>query len=164
MIKKILVPIAFTQYSRGILNYAAELAAATGAEMLVVNVINERDLQAVHKITAYGYKVDVEKYISTIKKERREGFNEMIGALALPDDKVNFSFCVGVPAEELLKVVIGEKVDMVVMGVKAHNLSELFAGSVAEQLFRRCPATVVFYRDEENARRLRKKIEKHLKD
>ncbi len=54
MIKKILVPIAFSKYSKGILNYAAELAGATGAELLVVNVINERDLEAVDKIKQHN--------------------------------------------------------------------------------------------------------------
>jgi nucleotide-binding universal stress UspA family protein len=162
MVKKILVPIAFSQYSRGILNYAADLAAATGAELLVVNVINERDLQAVDKITSFGYKVDIEHYLETVKKERREVLDKMISDLTLPDEKVAFTFCVGAPADELLKLVVEREVDMVVMGVKSNNISQIFTGSVAERLFRRCPATIVSYRDEDIARRLRKKIEKSL--
>ena len=54
MIKKILVPLAFSKYSRGILGFAADLAASTGAELLVVNVINQRNLEAVDKITSFG--------------------------------------------------------------------------------------------------------------
>ena len=53
MVKKILVPIAFSKYSQGILNYAAGIAEPLGAELLVVNVINERDLQAVNKIASF---------------------------------------------------------------------------------------------------------------
>jgi nucleotide-binding universal stress UspA family protein len=68
MVKKILVPIAFSEYSKGILNYAADLAKCSGAELIVVNIINERDLEAVDKITSYGYKVDIEHYVETIKK------------------------------------------------------------------------------------------------
>ena len=96
-IKKIMVPIAFSQYSRGILDYAAELAEPVGAELSVVNVINERDLEAVNKITSFGYKVDTETYLETIKKERREEIGKLTEHLSLPDGKVSFTFLVGDP-------------------------------------------------------------------
>ncbi len=162
MVKKILVPIAFSEHSRAILHYAADLAAATGAELLVVNVINERDLQAVDKITSFGYKVDIEHYLETVKKERRELLDRLIGELTLGDERVTFSFCVGAPADELLKLVVTQGVDMVVMGVKSNNFSQLFTGSVAERLFQRSPVTIVSFRDEEIARHLRRRIEKQL--
>ena len=60
-----MVPLAFSKYSQGILDYAAGLAESMGAELLVVNVINDRDLDAVKKIASFGYKVDTEKYMKT---------------------------------------------------------------------------------------------------
>lgn len=162
MIKKIMVPLAFSKYSRGILGFAAELAAGAGAELLVVNVINQRNLEAVDKITSYGYKVDTEHYLETIKKERREELEKMMAELTLPDEKTSSTFCVGNPANELLKLVLDEGVDMVVMGVKANDISQIFTGSVAEKMFRKCPVTVVSYRDEEISTKLRKKIVRHL--
>lgn len=162
MIKKILVPLAFSKYSRGILGFAAELAAATGAQLLVVNVINQRNLEAVDKITSYGYKVDIQHYLETIKNERREELDKLMAELTLPDDKVSYTFCVGDPANELLKLVLDEEVEMVVMGVKANDISHIFTGSVAEKMFRKCPVTVVSYRDEEISTKLRKKIVRHL--
>lgn len=161
MVKKILVPIAFSKYSKGILNYAAELAAATGAELLIVNVINERDLEAVDKITSFGYKVDVEHYVETIKKEKLEELVPLIDELSLPDDKVTYMFCIGDPTDELLKLVIDRNVDMVVMGVRAKEISHLFTGSVAERMFRKCPVTIVSYRGEDIADRLRQRFERH---
>ena len=74
MRKKILVPIAFSVYSQGIINYAASIAGPLGAEMMIVNVINERDLEAVERIASYGYKVDGEHYVRTIKDERSYNF------------------------------------------------------------------------------------------
>ncbi len=161
MIKKILVPIAFSRYSKGILNYAAELAGATGAELLVVNVINERDLEAVDKITSFGYKVDVEHYIETIKKEKREELLQMTDELSLPDEKVTYMFCTGDPTDELLKLVIDRNIDMVVMGVRAKEISHLFTGSVAERMFHKCPVTIVSYRGKEIADRLAQRFERH---
>ena len=162
MIKKILVPLAFSKYSIGILRFAADLATAVGAELFVVNVINQRNLEAVDKITSFGYKVDVEHYLETIKKERQEELEKMMGVLTLPEEKINYFFCVGDPASELLKLVVEQGVDMVVMGVKTTDISHIFTGSVAEKMFRKCPVTVVSYRDDEISEKLRKKIVRHL--
>ncbi len=161
MIEKILVPIAFSKYSKGILTYAAELAKLTGAELLIANVINERDLEAVDKITSYGYKVDIEHYMETIKAERRAELNKLTESLTLPDDKVTFSFYIGDPTNELLKLVVDQKIEMVVMGVKTNDIRNIFTGSVAERMFRKCPVTVVSYRDEEISERLLKKFIRH---
>jgi nucleotide-binding universal stress UspA family protein len=160
MVKKILVPLAFSKYSKGILNYAADLAKCTGAELIIASVINERDLEAVDKITSYGYKVDVEHYIETIKKEKLEQLNKLLKDLTLPDDKVTYTFCTGEPTNELLKLVVDRKIDMVVMGVKGKDIRHIFTGSVAERMFRKCPVTIVSYRGEEIASRLRKRFKK----
>jgi len=160
MVKKILVPIAFSKYSQGILNYAADLALCTGAELIVANVINERDLEAVDKITSYGYKVDVEHYVETIKKERLEELGTLLEQLSLPDDKVTYTFCIGDPTHELLKIVVDRNVDMVVMGVKSKELSHIFTGSVAERMFRKSPVTIVSYRGADISSRLLRRFEK----
>ncbi len=161
MIKKILVPIAFSKYSKGILTYAADLAKLTGAELFIANVIHESDLGAVDKITSYGYKVDIEHYMEIIKKERLAELNELMASLTLPDDKVTFSFFVGDPTNELLKLAVDQQVDMVVMGVKTNDIRNIFTGSVAERMFRKCPVTVVSYRDDEIRQRLLKKFNRH---
>lgn len=162
MIQKILVPIAFSQYSEGLLKYSAGIAKAFGAKLLVVNVINERDLEAVQKITSFGYKVDTEHYLQTIQQERREEMGRLLEKLGLSTDTVTFSFQVGNPAEKLLETIVTENVDTVVMGVKNRDIRALFTGSVAERMFHRCPVTVISYRNEEIAALLRKKILNHL--
>jgi nucleotide-binding universal stress UspA family protein len=68
-------------------------------------------------------------------------------------------FKVGNPIDELLKLIVKENVDMIVMGVKGHSdLEHVLVGSVAEKLFRRSPVPVISFRDENSADRLRKKI------
>lgn len=160
MVKKILVPLVFSKYSKGILSYAADLAGITGAELIVANVINERDLEAVNKISSFGYKVDVDHYTETVKKERREELQKLMAGLNLPDEKVTYTFCVGEPTDELLKLVVDRAIDMVVMGMKNKDLSHLFTGSVAERMFHRCPVPIVSYRGDDIAERLRRRVEK----
>jgi nucleotide-binding universal stress UspA family protein len=164
MIKKILVPIAFSKYSRGMLDYAADLAEPLGAELFVVNVINERDLAAVNKITSFGYKVDSDKYIDIVKKERRAEIVKITDHLTLPDEKVSFSFLIGDPTSELLRFVVESEIDMVVMGIKNNDLRHVFAGSVAERMFGKCPVPILSYRGDDIAARLTKRIYKHIID
>ena len=106
-IKKIMVPLAFSQFSQRLLDYSAMLADAFGAELILVNVINERDLAAVDKISSFGFKVDSEHYVETVKKERREAIADMASRLSLPDDRVSFIFLIGDPSTELLRFRCG---------------------------------------------------------
>ncbi|MDX9897164.1 MAG: universal stress protein [Desulfofustis sp.] len=161
-IKKIMVPLAFTQFSQGILEYAAIFAEALGAELILVNVINQRDLEAVDKITSFGFKVDTEHYLETIKKERRDVITQLAEKLSLPDDRVSFTFLVGEPSTELLRYVVEADIDLVVMGIKARDLQHLFAGSVAERLFRRCPVPIVSYRGGKTSAEMSQWITKHI--
>ncbi|CAG35472.1 universal stress protein [Desulfotalea psychrophila] len=162
MIQKILVPIAFSQHSQGMLDYAAELAESLDAELLIVNIISTRDIEAVERISSYGYKVDTEHYLETIRKDRGAQIIELTEKLTLPDERVSFSFRMGDPTTELLKMIVEQEIDMIVMGVKTRDFTAMFTGSVAERLFRKCPITVVSYRDKTTAGKLHRRAEKLL--
>ncbi len=158
-IKKIMVPLAFSAFSKNILKYAAGLARPFDADLILVNVINERDVEAVQLIASFGYKVDEDHYVQEIENQRVKIVEEMIEGLDFPEEKIRFVFKVGRPATELLKFAVKEEVDMIVMGIKAKSeIMHAFTGSVAEKLFHRSPITIVSYRDADNAERLRKRI------
>jgi nucleotide-binding universal stress UspA family protein len=158
-IKKIMVALGFSEYAEGIFNYADKLAEKLGAELVVASIINSRDVEAVTAITNMGYDLDPEKYIKELKAERRNAFEEIAKNAALSRDSIKLILQVGNPLDELLKIIIKENVDLVVMGVKGRtDLEHILIGSVAEKLFRRSPVTVVSYRDEKSRQRLRKRI------
>ena len=159
-IKKILVPLAFSPYSEGIVQYAVSLAKALDVEkLLFVNVINQRDVDAVERITSFGYEVDGDHYVEEIEKERVAKLEMMIDKIDFPSDRMKLIITVGKPADKLLKYAVKENVDMIVMGVKAKGeIVHAFTGSVAEKLFRRSPVTIVSYREEKIASELRKHI------
>ena len=160
-IKKIMVPLAFSPYSEGIVKYAVNLAKTLNVEkMLFVNVIDQRDVDAVERITSFGYEVDGSHYVEEIEKERVAKLENMLEKIDFPDDRIKLIITVGKPAEKLLKYAVKENVDMIVMGVKAKGeLIHAFTGSVAEKLFRRSPVTIVSYRNETIAGDLRKHIQ-----
>lgn len=159
-IKKIMVAVSLTEYAEGLLNYAVRIAESMNAELIVANIINVRDVEAVGVVAAMGYEVDSEHYVSGIKDERRETLNQILAKLSFPSNKLHIVFKVGHPVDELLKIAINENIDMLVMGVKGRtDLENIFIGSVAEKLFRRSPVTIVSYRDEKNRERLKKRIQ-----
>ncbi len=164
MIRKILVPVVFSPYSEGLVQYAADLAEATGADLLVANVIHARDLEAIDKITSYGYDVDVSHYLEIVKEEREKKLQDLLQNIGLAAEKIDFTFCIGQPATELIQLVLDRGVDTVVMGVKTKDVRHIFTGSVAEKMFRKCPVTVISYRNATLRERLMKKFLRYSKD
>jgi nucleotide-binding universal stress UspA family protein len=159
-IEKIMVPVAFSPYSQGIVDYAIMLAGSLDVQKLIfISVINQRDVEAVETITSFGYEVDGSRYVEEIKKQRAEALDKLLEQSSFPEDRMKLIVTVGKPANKILKHALREDVDMIVMGVKAKSeIVHAFTGSVAEKLFRRSPITIVSYRDEEIAARLRKRI------
>jgi len=159
-IEKIMVPVAFSPYSQGIVDYALMLAGSLDVRQLIfVSVINQRDVDAVETITAFGYDVDSSEYVEEIKRQRAEALDKLLENSDFPADRMKLIITVGKPARKILKHALREEVDMIVMGVKGRSeIAHAFTGSVAEKLFRRSPITIVSYRDEEIAARLRKRI------
>ena len=159
-IKKIMVALAFSEHAKDIFNYAVGLAKPAKAELVVVNIINSRDVQAVRKISAMGYDVDGEHYVEGVRKEREEILEQIIQASAFPPEKISTIFKVGNPVDELLKITVEKDIDLIVMGIKGHtDVEHFFVGSVAEKLFRRSPVPVISYRNKEQTQRLRNRIQ-----
>ena len=159
-IKKILVALDFTSYSKGTFDYAVKIAKNLNARLVVASIINSRDILAVEMVTSMGYDVDSEHYVEGIKTERKNMLNNFLEHSDIDPEHVRTIFRVGNPTVELLKLIVTENVDMIIMGVKGRaDLEHIFVGSVAEKIFRRSPVPVLSHRDEQNARRLRGKIE-----
>lgn len=146
-VRKILVPIAFSKYSQGIISYAAGLAKDLGADLVVANVINIRSIEAISGVQAMGYQVDAEAYRRNLEEDRRRELGDMLAEAGLPQERVRAVFRVGHPFDKLLQIVKEEKPDLVVMGTKAHSdLEHVLLGSVAEKMFRHSPVPLLSYR------------------
>ena len=150
-VNKILVAICFSEYCLGTFTYATRLAAQLQAELVVANVINIKDVQAIGNIQSMGYSISAEDYVKGVKEERRAEIDKMIADSGFPRDKLKVILKVGHPFEELLRITKEEKVDMVVMGAKGRsNIEHILVGSVAEKMFRHSPVTVASYRKREH--------------
>jgi len=158
-IKKILVGLAFSTYSEGIFNYAEKFAQKFNAELIIGSIINSRDVSAVGTIASMGYEVNGNHYVDGIKQERKKMLEQFLERSSFNRENIRTIIKVGNPINELLKLIVKENIDLVVMGTKGRtDLENAFVGSVADKLFRRSPVPVLSFRDEKNAERLRKRI------
>ena len=158
-IKKIMVALDFTSYSKSTFDYAVKIAKNLNAHLVVASIINSRDISAVEMVASMGYEVDSDHYVEGVKAERESMLKNFIEHSYVDREHVRTIFKVGNPTNELLKLIVAENVDMIVMGVKGRtDLEHIFVGSVAEKLFRRSPVPVLSHRDEQNTERLREKI------
>lgn len=159
-IRKILVPVTFSEFSEELIEYAVGVARPLSAEVVFMNVIDQRDIQAVQTITSFGYEVDETHYIQEVEKQRIGILEERLNRINYPDDKMRVVFKKGRPAAVLLKFAIDEKMDLIIMDVKGKSeIVHALSGSVAEKMFRYSPVPVLSYRRKEIADKLLKRIQ-----
>ena len=146
--KKIMVAVDFSEYSPKIAGYAGRLAEDLGAELIFVNVINQRDIDMVKQVTMYTDKMSVKDYINGLIDDRNEQMQRLLKETSCNQIPNRFLIKKGVPFIKLVETAKEEKVDMVVMGTKGRgNIAGILFGSQAEKMFRHCPVPLLSIRE-----------------
>ena len=150
-IKKIMVAVDFSEYTHRIMDYAGRLAEDLGAELLFVNVINQRDVDMIKQVTFYTDDISVKDYVDGLKKDRTEQLQKLILETKCNNIPHRFIIRTGIPFQELIKTSGIEKVDVVVIGTKGRgNIAGILLGSQAEKMFRHCPVPLLSIRKKED--------------
>lgn len=152
-LQRILVAVDFSDYSRPTLRYAMSLAQEVKATIIVINVLNIRDVVAIRTVQQYtSSSVSEESYIKTQLEERSRMLEEMVVQINCPGVPVQKIVLVGVPAAEILKAIPETGANLVIVGTKGRtNLAGVLFGSVAERVYRRSMVSVLSVRGEEHA-------------
>ena len=116
MFRKILYPTDFSDVSKIALNYLRQLKESGAEEILVLHVIDKKDLQF-----SYLYLFD-----------ESWGF------------RVSSSVKLGVPIKEILNAEQNKDISIIVIGSHGKsNVEEMLLGSVSENIIRKCKKPVL---------------------
>ena len=151
-VNKIMVAVDFSDYSLPSVKYAAQLARDVQAELLLVNVYNQREINMLKVISAEQPSFSFEKHLEENLVDRRERLTALIEQSGCRNYgvKVQTVVCTGVPHVELLNEIDARKADLLVMGTKGRsNLMDTIIGSCAQKMFRRSPIPVLSIRSKE---------------
>jgi nucleotide-binding universal stress UspA family protein len=144
-IKTILVPTDFSEASQSALEYATGLAAAFGATIHVVHVME--DLLA-HAWSAEVYVASMPNLREEIEKEAQE----RLAAMMTDEDRIRFRaltvIVAGNPFLEIVRYAKANAIDLIVMGTHGRGpIAHMLLGSVAEKVVRKSPCPVLTVRD-----------------
>lgn len=150
-VNKILVACDLSNYSVQAVDYAADMAESVDAELVIVNVINQRDLEMVEKVSQQTDKITVSNYIRETRENRSEEIAKVLAASNRDPATYRTVFRTGVPFREILAAIEEEKADLLVMGTKGRtDLEDVLFGTTAQKMFRRCPIPLLSIRMKTN--------------
>lgn len=146
-VNKIIVACDLSAYSIQAVEYAADMAESVDAELIILNVINQRDLDMIEKVTLHTDKISIKKYIQETSEYRSEEITKVLAESKRDPNSYRMVFKTGVPFREILSAIEEEKADILVMGTKGRtDLEEVLFGSTAQKMFRRCPVPLLSIR------------------
>jgi nucleotide-binding universal stress UspA family protein len=142
--KRILVPCDFEAPSQEAFNFALNIAAISGGEVFVLNVIDLPVVsESAYGVPQYAYSPEL---LADLKIEARKNFERLRKEYhgTVP---VNFTSQQGPVRPVIREFIASQKIDLIIMG--AHGSSrweEFFIGSNTERIVRTSPVPVIAVR------------------
>ncbi|BBO66682.1 hypothetical protein DSCA_06120 [Desulfosarcina alkanivorans] len=141
---KIMAAVDLSDYSTSIIRYSCWLAARLDAELVMVNVVNQRDIDMVGRAMAGYESFSFPDYITELEQERKTRMKDLFEGISNGTINCKYLVQTGIPYRELLAVIETEKPQLMVVGTKGRsNLADVVVGSTARKLYRRIPIPLV---------------------
>ncbi len=140
MLKTILFPTDFSEVSFKALDVFEKLRLAGAEKVILLHVVDQRNFHIMEDY-AYANSRELEKQSMDYAKSELEKMAQKIkeqGFTVVP------KVAMGVPVQEILKEQKEDEVSLIVLGSHGRsNLAEMFLGSVAEKVVRKCTKSVL---------------------
>ncbi len=144
--KRILVPLDFSEESLNALHSAHVLAQQTSAEIMLVHVIEDPHTTSFNTMGIVDYTPEENVYIVKLMERTKERMEELVNKNEYEDVVLKYTIEVGHPFEKISKVIAEHNSSLIVMGSKgASGLVNVLVGSVADRVVRTasCPVITV---------------------
>ena len=147
VIKKIMIAVDFSECTEQSLHYGISLAKGMNASLLLVNVVNSRDLNVVERYIGLQEPELYQKFVEDAHSSRKKELDDLL-KIAEEKGVLGDSLVLeGVPYMEILNAIDTEKPDMLIVGTKGRsNIADTIIGSCAQKLYRRCPIPLLSLR------------------
>ncbi len=137
---KIMTAVDLSDYSAAAVRYGVWLSMKLDAELLLINVINHRDIEMVQR-AMIGY--DAFSLPDYLEEQVQDRVTKMKGLLtAASHDTVDCRYIVknGIPYWELMEAIKEEKPKLLLLSTKGRsNIADVLVGSTAWRIYRRSP-------------------------
>jgi len=142
-IKKILVPIDFSDYSKNALRYSEEVARIYNAKLYLVYVIEPVIYPADFSMGQVALpSMDIE--MNTRAKEELDN----LAKKELPGLEVKTIIKTGKPFVEIIETASQEDIDLIIIATHGHTgVEHILFGSTAEKVVRKAPCPVLTLRE-----------------
>lgn len=149
-VQKILACIDLSEYSKLTMEFATALSRGFMAKIIVLNVVNIRDIDVVSKANRYCPElIDSELYTKKVKEDRYQQILRMVKEHFASDlNRMELLVHVGVPFKTILQLADSKEVDVLVLGNKGReNVLGTLLGATADRVFRHSTIPVLSVRD-----------------
>lgn len=147
-LKKILVPVDFSESSHKALTYGVSLSDNYGAELHLFNAIDDR-LYDDNLFMLYAE----QEVRETRQKVTNEHLDKLLAEVKKTHPNLNTIKIIrmGIAFIEIIKYAQEEEIDLIIMGSHGHTgISHLLIGSTTEKVVRKAPCPVLTVRPKEH--------------
>ena len=139
MFKTILYPTDFSEVSEKAFDYIKQLKEAGAEKVIVLHVIDQRTINAVHYHMENSQKLEI-----NLTAQAEEELQEIKKKLVDVGLEIETVLQTGFPAREILKAEKDNEVSVIVIGSHGRsNMEEMLLGSISEKVIRKCEKPVL---------------------
>jgi nucleotide-binding universal stress UspA family protein len=142
-VRRVLVPVDFSDSARPIVEYACGIAKDRGAAVSLLHVVTTPSSAFDSPKGAVANPKVVAEFRSAAEKE----LDPLVALVKKAGVPVESKVLLGAPAREIVRFAKESKADLVVVGTHGRSgMRHVFLGSVAENVVRLCPCPVITLR------------------
>jgi len=148
-IRKIMVAVDFSEISKHLVRYTLALARALDAEVHLVHVINQRDIEAIRKVAEVTSAISLPEQIEARREDLLVALMAILSKLEVDPETIGRHVVTGTPYEALTRAIKEMDIDLVIMGTRGRGkFSGMLFGSTAVRMLHKCPVPLLTMRND----------------